>query len=722
MAHGATNPFSDDVFVDHPDNLPGVSRIHHDAFNRIIESVESLVTNPERNTPADFLGRTFLVTAPRAGYGKSHLAARMRHHLRSAATSVSLPLEPARPLVWPAVLSSAIRQISNTAGVKSGNHSLFEETSRYFLAQNVLSQLLTGGIRPKDCPVGEDRLRSDFAEIFSASSSPKMLAWIDKHSREFSREADPEFLRQVGMSHAELGFWLRLLIDHNLRGDAALEPIRGLSHGEAKERSLQFLRIAALYRPLLALVDGLDGFFRSETAGMEIAGLITSIRESVPRSITLVSVNEDVWQSVFENRLPSAWTDRITGETEKLRSISPEAASDLVRMRLKRTGIENGVANQFIERLSSDHLWVDAESALSPRIVLRQARDLWEREATTFLEREQPIPADVLEDEIAQKPLEELTDKVEFFTAPQKGENLDRAEPLPTPSETATSEEPSQSPSPEPDENPFFASPRVAPPPLAGIDSIIADIRGTGKTVVSEAPSDESPLAPPQENPFYGPDDAGLRAGSLHLRPTQGNQEADEAHRGFSDGAPPLSAEPTSPPVNIETELHREEQALLDGAPLQLDLERVGEFLRTIGGDHPGLRQTEERFPSSRTACLRWKVHGESVLLGFESPRNVYFWNNLLQQTLASNKNEKIAAFSHASDAFDPGLFSSFGFSPTVTRDHIDVIQIQDRDLAMVYAAERVMQRFENTPDATRAVQVITRYLDPLWRRVSKPL
>jgi hypothetical protein len=115
-------------------------------------------------------------------------------------------------------------------------------------------------------------------------------------------------------------------------------------------------------------------------------------------------------------------------------------------------------------------------------------------------------------------------------------------------------------------------------------------------------------------------------------------------------------------------------------------------------------------------------VRGESVLIGFESPQNVYFWNNLLQQSLASNRHEKLAAFSHRTESFNPELFSSFGFSPAVIKDHIDVIEMSDRELAMIYAADSIITESRGTEDAPAAIQIVIRYLDPLWRRISKPV
>ena len=776
------NPFSEDVFDDHSESLPGVAQMHYQTFSKIVEDVESLAIHSHESRESAQLGKTILVTAPRAGYGKSHLTARLRQHLRSAATTLTLPLDPSRPVTWPVGLSSILRQFYQETGTRSGANSQFEEAGRFLLAQVVLSQLAGGNLNPKDCPADEARLRSEFVEIFSSESSPKMLAWIDKRASEISREASPDFLRQLGLSRNELGFWIRLIIDFNLRGDGALDPLRGLSNGEARERLLQWLRIATFYRPALIVADGLDGFFHSETAGMEIAEMLTGIRESVPRSITLVSINEDVWESVFENLLPSAWIDRITGETERLRPIDPESASEMIRQRLEKTSMNPVGIQRFLDRLETDHLWIDSETRLYPRGVIRQARDLWESDAAAFFKIEK-TEQDTVED-IPEKPLSELTDKEAFFRALQEDRpapaqpEIDRGPPTPqqAPSEgfippipdnrEVSSTAPTR-PIPTANQNPFFQSAQPdaqqaepggtsagstpLPTPadqLADIDSIIADIRGTGNSVVSETQpiSKETPIfpvptdspqpavpiqSPAQPNPLENPA-AAFQAGDLHVKPAapagNGTPIKKPATAAVSPATAPIQQVPTDvaptdvAPPNIRTILRDEEQRLQLGPALQLDLERMEQFIRSMGALHPGLSQTEGRFPSSRLVCLRWHVRSQSILLGFESPQNVYFWNNLLQQSLASNRDEKIAVFSHDSDPFDPKLFASFGFNPAVTQSRIDIVRMNDRELAMIYAAESVYLRFVETPESNRAIQFITRHLDPLWRRISRPI
>lgn len=747
MEQGAINPFSDDFFVDHPHNLPGISQIHAPIFNRVVDAIDSLVNHAEKQTPADQLGRTILVTAPEAGYGKSHLTARLRDHLKASATAVSLPLDPSRPVAWPVLLGAIIRQFSNQPSPHFDDTSLFAETGRNFLARLVIHHIHTGD--SLNCPEPEQKIEQEFAHLFRSDSPSSILGWTDSHSRDLSHRVSAEFLGTLGVSPNELGFWTRLIIDFNWRGDGALEPLRGLTNGEARERLLQWLRLASLYRPVLIIADGLDGFFQSETAGMQIAGIITGIRETVPRSVTLLCLNQDIWDSVFRHHLPSAWLDRLTGEPQPLLPISGEAASELVQNRLERTSLSSGSAQGFIEKLRIENRWDDSETRLSPRLALRQAGRLWNSYANEYVVPEdgpQPSPASMVAGKespltpppaaICESPEEE---NCEPETTPEP--HLPTLGPIPAvgsrPISPGREVEESELPA-----NPFF----VPPPPknltehLTGIDSIINDIRDSGKTVVSES-AERTELDLPVQEELSEPAEL-FQAGELKITPIENgqllppfNEKKEKSNVVDFAAALRQSPEQTFPDTNptstnpslvsratVETRLKQREREILDNKPLEMDLPKVEKLLQKMGASHLGLNQTEERFPSSRTACLRWNVRGQSVLIGFESPHNVYFWNNLLQQSLSSNRQEKITSFSHSSESFDPGLFASFGFSPSVIRGRIDAIEMSDQQLAMLYAADDVLREFEAASNGDIATQYIALSLDPLWRRISKPL
>lgn len=733
----SANPFVEDVFVDRPDQLPGASRIHHELFAQILDSVESLLQDSNSGRVPVGMGRLFLLSAPGAGYGKSHLAARLRDHLGAIASTLFLPFDRSRQVAWPVVLSSTLRQFTVLTSSRHHSATLLEEFSRYFLSRLVLDCIRSGRLKARECPEDASRVKVDFVALFGPGSHSKILTWLDKRADDLVRNSDTEFSQALGMGRTELAFWTRVFIDLNLREIGTLDRLRGLSNGEARERLLQLLRLAADHRPVMLVADGLDGFHHSDTAGMEIAEILNSVREKVPRSVSLVCVNEDVWSSVFASRLPVAWLDRLSGERLSLPPISPDAATEIVRLRLRRTRLSESAAAKFAQRLGEDHRWFDGPTRLTPRIVLRQASDLWRRESATFLPRpishedrnepaDGPIASPPEEAVVPTKrPADWKTDTVSPFAISEAGPNL--------PPRTSQTQEPFTSLlAPASDRIAPVAPAGLREVELTGIDSIINDIRGTGKTVTSETPDRRDAHDPVRQAPgeIAGPAQEAVFVAAAARQsefPSLGNANAVNCSGSTpANGSAPFGetahAARHFTRAALELALAERERELLAGPAPTLDLERLGRFVRKVGGTHAALSQQEERYPSSRSVCLRWRVRGQSVLTGFESPRNLYFWNNLLQQSLASTRSEKIAAFSHPSEPFDPSLFSSFGFSPAVIRGRIDIIEMTDRELAMIYAADLVLQDFEGSSDAGKVAQLITLHLDPLWRRIVQTL
>lgn len=756
----ARNPFLDDLFVEQASALPGVEGIHREAFRTIADAVEALAGPHRPFEPPVALGRLFLLSAPKAGYGKSHLVARIRERLRPVGLSLAMPFDRSRPATWPVALSSALRQLSSP-GLRSSDEgpSPLDEFSRFFLSRLVLETLARGSMKPRDCPEDPMRLYSDFATLFSRESDSRLLPWVDKRAAELVQAADPGFSRRLGLGPAELAFWTRLFIDFNVREEGGLDRLRGLGSGEARERLLQLLRVATDLRPALVVADGLDGFHRSESAGMEVAEILNGIRERVPRTVSLLCINDDLWESAFAPRLPSAWIDRLDAESLRLHPIGVEAAKELVRYRLGRLRLHPAKARRFAESLAETRHWSESDQPITPRRILREASELWRSESAEALVGGDEVATE--EASFAEPRAEGRGDREDLITLLQGSEEggVPRTAPartLPPQADTWRAAPPGE---------PFLAlAPDMPAPPeapqrvasdLAAIDSIINDIRGTGKTVVSESPerppaslpgdaarpthpSSEVASLPtaaeaalPSKQLIHKPVAASAPTPSLSVEPaaaaSPGAAQAPASFFGAFSPSPPrpspfgASALPLTR-ASFERRLAERERELLAGAGPSLDLDRLASFVRAVGGKHSALGQREERFPSSRNTCLRWSGHGHSVLVGFESPRNTYFWNNLLQQSLAASRLEKIVAFSHPSEPFDPALFAGFGFGPAVIRGRIDLIEMNDRELAMLYSAELCAREFEGTGEEEKAYQFAILRLDPLWRRIVKPL
>lgn len=788
-----SNPFLDDIFVDPPSEISVVESIHTEIVQLVTGSLSSLgEASVCRGAGA---GRAILLMSPRAGYGKSHLLASLRISVGERATSFSLPFDPARPISWPVLLASLLRQGGHGKGPRSAWNSQLDEIGQALLAEVVIHHRNAGLLQGADCPAGLADLDQSYSELLSRHSSSDWLDWMDQRAAELSRESSVDFMRCLGLSSAELSFWVRLFVDLNLRDESSLESLRGLSQGEARERCLQLLRISSLKRPVLLVADGLDGFYASETAGLEVATQLSAIREEVPRSLSLLCLNEDVWEAVFAHSLPSAWLDRISGEQVRLAGIDGRTAASIVRGRLRGRGLSERELEDFVRRLQEAHHWESDKKSLYPRQVLRQARQMWAGQA--FADATCPEVPKAFSEPVSEVPVildggfersvfvgvagdapESVVsgdDAVEGFTAATQSDDAPSfawiAAPMPEAAgpvekfvwrpagelSAGAAQQPSGDEAKAEERIPVEAKademtqaepvtsheePAISPreDSLLGIESIIRDIRQSGWSVSSKSgsPAPLPPIVPETRSPAHhlSPHiEASPVPSSAATLPSAVPEEVSAPELGFFAGMETRHSRPsfvwdevispTAPLITLEnlTEtLHQREETIKQQAPVILDLARIEAFLKELGRFHVGLHQQEEHFPGGRTASLRWQVRGLSVLVGFEPPQNIYFWNNLLQQSLANPRPEKIVAFSHASLPFGPSLFAHFGFSPAVVEGRVDIVEMGDGEWAMLGAAEAVWHQLSGSPQEASLRQRIVLFLDPLWRRISQPL
>ena len=54
-------------------------------------------------------------------------------------------------------------------------------------------------------------------------------------------------------------------------------------------------------------IDHLDAFYEDTRAGLAVAYFISELQQQVRRELTVLSLNEDVWESTFRSGLPSAF-------------------------------------------------------------------------------------------------------------------------------------------------------------------------------------------------------------------------------------------------------------------------------------------------------------------------------------------------------------------------------------------------------------------------------
>lgn len=709
-ARSAPNPFREDVFAAGITPLPGVTEIHGEAMTRCIRAFESLLTERHGAGASSWSGsgRTLLIAAPRAGYGKSHLVGRVRAVTENLIAPMTLPFDPARKVAWETILVSIFNQYRSARCPQHPGCSLFDEAARFFQSLLVRTALEHGVIDEKEIPETEIALRLQYREVFDPRASTRMVAWLTKRSPEIMDAVSPALGSRWRLEFDDLVFWNRFFQDAARPKTTVFEALRDLRDAGARDRVTQFLRIASDGRPLAFIADHLDGFFGSDTAGMRIAEILTELRFAVPRSVTLLCLNEDVWQSIFEGKIPSAWIDRLTGEAAPLGEMSCEEAEILVRGRLRDSGYPDEEAERWMASHREACVEGDAEGGLYPREVLRRAACEWDREAARP-PAEAPIAASV--DRAPNR------DEANVFA------DADASMPAEFPEEGGSEDPPP--PVAEPTAPPVPVAPRFrdrvdessAAARAAGVDvtrgltnieAIIADIRGEGARALSETQSPSGVEMPSRQQMPYSPP-----AGSP---PSADTPPPSSAREGGRKPNPFWGRD-------LDGRLHELEAEVGGGAvggPIEWLPRRLYRVIGRVGANFTAVSQVEEIH--HQRPCLTWRVRGALVGMGFEAPEHFPFWSAALERVAASGPRGKLVLFSHPSAPFDYEAIAAMSADAETAMRHVDVLEVSDGDLALIYACERLIDEAGQRGEGDQALRVVAKRLDPFWRRIGQPL
>lgn len=777
------NPFLHDVYQPGGiTELPGVADLHASAMTRCVRVFEELVRQGEVGARWGLTGRTLLIAAPRAGYGKSHLVARLESVTGGLVATLPLPFDPARPVTWEAMLQAVLRHYGEK---RCSQHpcTLLDEAARYFAAQVMLEAAKAGALRPGEMPADEASLSTRFRAAFDPATVGNAAAWFVRHGGSLLSGAARTLERRWEMRPEILEFWCEVVQAHFSGSPGAWEGLAVLKQAEARDALCQFLRFASECRSVAFVVDHLDGFFGSTTAGMQIAEVLTSLRQGVPRSVTLLCLNRDVWDSIFEGRIPSAWVDRLTGETMMLGDVPVDHAGSLVRNRLTSLGQTPAQIEAFWDYLARREQWQShaVPAGLSPREVLRRARPAWEEWLSLQRDRAQgssapghaataatPVPATVpppVLPEAMKSPrfpkLGSIAPMAPVGSPEMPSVAFASSEPKPEPAQTAPPVEapPITVPSPAPAvaaRIPAVTAPKTSPPAEGGlrdIEAIIAEIRRGGRAVSDTRPANghghahgtgharpanghptnghgtphRPPAAPvPAPSPAVVP--PPVRAAAPPL-PEPGDEAVANADVPAETGESPAAHAAKRNPfwgdqmsARLEA-LHRE---VLGEEEFTWDPQRLYRLIRTAAPHLSGLSHSEQGV-SGGIPCLAWESGLDHALIGFAPLSDGAYWTQLVRQQIGRMRNArpgstaKVIVLSHR---LAPFLFESLRnieVDRGLAMRLLDPVEINDTDLARLYASERLLAEAGTEGRLDEAARFVARHLENFWRRLLRP-
>lgn len=729
------NPFSDDVCAGPYGLETGatVESLNADLLDHLLETVESRASGPP-----------ILLTAPRAGYGKTHLLGRVVAAAESQAALVPLAFKSGDTPGLTMLTRRGMEALARAPLPGQEGWTRLRESCGGVLAALMRGLIEQGALPCANPAQARQVLAGPVRDVFDAGGSAKAIgAWLAGNSGSLRPLMARAAARRLPVGAAALEPWLDALISQAVEGgQAGIAELRALA-GEGGEEPV-WLLLLGLWRPVVLLVDHLDGYYRNAEAGVAIAALMMDLVEGHGIHV-LLSLNQDVWQATFGHHLPSALEDRLTASRLLLRGLREADAAELLRLRLERAGAGADEAAEFTAFVDvRRHFLGRPVGSVSARAFLRHCARQWELfqnapaaapelPAKDDVEEAAPpvFPAAFAEKTPPAIPL--ATDEVpegeaEIFDPETTSEVRLMAEGLAEPAHAL----------------PQDAS---APPALADAAAPALDFPPAGTVVAPAAdafvklremlhrlrePETEPPFPPPPSAPLAAPASA----------------QALTASNTTTAALPPPSASKPQPPPPPKPDtaagllmgrfgaLRLQMQAEASSQPL--DFAKLTDLVRLAGRRFPLVRPSEHELPGltgRHTLC--WSLQGLEIIFGLAPPSDTDYWRTLsgfcagrqadLEELAAREKREpaklKWVVFLTEREQAGMSALEESGVIPEPLRGLMDRIRLDTGEVAALYAMQRIIKEAETgvlSTEPAQVMNVLARELDFFWKRVTR--
>jgi hypothetical protein len=566
--------------------------------------------------------------------------------------------------------------------------------------------------------------------------------------------------------------WLSALLELSLEGgQAGVADMQALCSADQETGIPTWLRVLTLWRPVVLLVDHLDGFYRNPQAGVDIATLLMDLVDFHQVHV-LLSLNQDVWQATFGHHLPSALEDRLTSSQLLLRGLTEKDATSLLHLRLEKAGLDSARQAEFKTFVSVNrHFLGRPIGSVSARAFLRHCARQWEifQTAPPSTENEtSEILPDLTDTQISESDSGIIPLKTEILS--QQPSSLSECAILPTLFDTDTQSEVQlmaeslSEPRPAiPQDEPADI---ILPPELP--PKIDTEILNADSTLLNDDDEDEicsdrwnstpgiTNLQPqgsaPSADAFVK-----LREMLARLRKPGSTIAATtiaaspfklaEAIEKDSTPAPSIivqAAPIAENPAPQETDLlqqrfHSLRQQLNQEVGTQpLDHAKLAELIRLAGRRFPLVRFSEHELPGlTGRYAMYWALQGVEILFGLTTFADAAYWRTLsgfaagrLTDLAAQAKREgtqppklKLVTFKTEHDQFAwQNLINSHNIAEPLA-GITDVVQLNTANVATLYAMQRIIKESEAgilPAEPTQVMTVLARELDFFWKRITR--
>ncbi|WP_461784409.1 hypothetical protein, partial [Prosthecobacter sp.] len=272
------NPFADDVCVgpfgvEENRSVPGLNA---DILGQLTATIDERQSHGGRVGSQPLL----LLTAPRAGYGKTHLLGRLAAAAGGQVVLVPLAFRLEDEIGLSAVAVRGLESMARAETPREGWTRLREACAG--VCASLVRRLIESGALP--CANPEQALRvlsGDPVDVFDESGGARLIGdWVRRHEAQLRKPMIEQAMKRVPVIPAELESWVHAMLNHALDGGMSkMAVLRMLAADESNEGPVTLLRLLGLWRPVVLLVDHLDAYYRNPEAGLRIASLLLDMSE-----------------------------------------------------------------------------------------------------------------------------------------------------------------------------------------------------------------------------------------------------------------------------------------------------------------------------------------------------------------------------------------------------------------------------------------------------------
>lgn len=753
------NPFLDSVCRTPWDVGGSVEGLNAEVLDQLIDGVGLKSAGP-----------LIMLTAPRAGYGKTHLLGRMVAAAADEAIMVPLAFRSGDALTLTTLNRRGIESLY-LADAKMRGWSRLREASAHIVTTLMHRLIQSGQLPCANAAQALGVLAGPVEAIFDPQGKAHMIGeWISKNRETLRCALAILASRELPLQVDSLDAWLGALLEQSLEGgNAGLADMQALCSADEETGIPAWLRLLAQWRPVVLLVDHLDGFYRNPQAGVDIATLLMDLVDFHQVHV-LLSLNQDVWQATFGHHLPSALEDRLTSSQLLLRGLTENDAASLLRLRLQNAGLTSAEQAEFESFVSVHrHFLGRPIGSVSARAFLRHCARQWEifQTSPSSAEKEasEVFPA-LINAEINQSgsgiiPLKTVTSSLQapsftesailptLFDTETQGEVQLMAESLSELRPAMPQDETANDTTAPELLTKIEAEALHRDPKLLDKDAEVDSNEWTDTPEITNLPSQSSA---PSADAFVKLREmlARLRKpGSAIAATTIATSpfRLAEATDRLSTPAPRTPIQATALAANAapqENDLLQQrfqslrQQMNHEVGSQPLDHAKLAALIRLAGRRFPLVRFSEHELPElTGHYAMNWALQGVEILFGLAPFTDVAYWRTL--SGFAAGRLSDLSAQAEREDLPAPKLkivtfkteLDQFAWQNLINSQTIaeplagmtDVVVLNTDNMATLYAMQRIIKESEAgilPADPTQVMTVLARELDFFWKRITR--